>query len=102
MSIKPVVAVQDGEVALLGKARGSKNGNNLLVQLIEKTNGVDFTRPYRLGYTGLNDSLLQKYIADSKALWAGHTEDLPIGTVGGAIGTHAGPGAVAVAFFQKP
>ena len=102
LSIKPVVAVQDGEVALLGKARGSKNGNNLLVQLIEKTNGVDFTRPYRLRYTGLNDSLLQKYIADSKALWAGHTEDLPIGTVGGAIGTHAGPGAVAVAFFQKP
>ena len=102
LSIKPVVAVQDGEVILLGKARGSKNGNNLLVQLIQKTSGVDFSRPYRLGYTGLDDSLLQKYIADSRSLWEGHTDNLPVGTVGGAIGTHVGPGAVAVAFFQRP
>lgn len=101
LAIKPVVAVQDGEVVVLGKARGSKNGNNLLVQEIRKTGGVDFSRPYRLGYTGLNDSLLQKYIADSAALWEGHTDTLPTGTVGGTIGTHVGPGAVAVAFFQK-
>lgn len=102
LAIKPVVAVQNGEVALLGKARGSKNGNNLLVREIEKTNGVDFSRPYRLGYTGLDDSLLRKYIADSRALWAGHTDALPICTVGGTIGAHVGPGAVAVAFFQRP
>ena len=101
LSIKPVVAVQDGEVVLLGKARGSKNGNNLLIQLIQKTSGVDFGRPYRLGYTGLDDGLLQKYIADSVQLWQDHVEELPVSTVGGAIGTHVGPGAVAVAFFQK-
>lgn len=100
LAIKPVVAVQDGEVVMLGKARGSKNGNNLLVQEIQKT-GVDFSRPYKLGYAGLNDSLLQKYIADSAALWEGQTDALPTGTVGGTIGTHVGPGAIAVAFFQK-
>ena len=101
LSIKPVVAVENGEVVLLGKARGSKNGNNLLIQLIQKTSGVDFDRPYRLGYTGLDDGLLQKYIADSVQLWQDHVEELPVSTVGGAIGTHVGPGAVAVAFFQK-
>lgn len=100
LAIKPVVAVQDGEVVVLGKARGSRNGNNLLVQEIQKT-GVDFSRPYKLGYAGLNDSLLQKYIADSAALWEGHTDALPTGTVGGTIGTHVGPGAIAVAFFQR-
>lgn len=100
LSIKPVVAVQDGEVVMLGKARGSKNGNNLLVQEIQKT-GVDFSRPYKLGYTGLDDALLQKYIADSAALWSEHVDELPLGTVGGTIGTHVGPGAIAVAFFQK-
>ena len=62
LAIKPVVAVQDGEVVVLGRARGSKNGNNLLVQEIQKSGGVDFGRPYRLGYTGLDDSLLRKYI----------------------------------------
>ena len=101
LAIKPVVAVQDGEVVMLGKARGSKNGNNLLVQEIEKTGGVDFGRPYLLGWAGLDDSLLQKYIADSAALWTGHVDELPLGTVGGTIGTHVGPGAIAVAFFQK-
>ena len=101
LAIKPVVAVQKGEVVVLGKARGSKNGNNLLVQEIEKTGGVDFSRPYRLGYAGLDGGLLQKYIADSAALWTDHADHLPIGTVGGTIGTHVGPGAIAVAFFQK-
>lgn len=101
LAIKPVVAVQDGEVVMLGKARGSKNGNNLLVQEIQKTGGVDFGRPYLLGWAGLDDSLLQKYIADSAALWTGHVDELPLGTVGGTIGTHVGPGAIAVAFFQK-
>lgn len=100
LAIKPVVAVQEGEVVVLGKARGSKNGNNLLIQEIQKT-GVDFSRPYKLGYAGLNDSLLQKYIADSAALWEGHTDSLPTGTVGGTIGAHVGPGAIAVAFFRK-
>ena len=58
-------------------------------------------RPYFLGYTGLNDSLLKKYIEDSKELWAEHTKSLAISTVGGTIGTHAGPGAIAVAFFAQ-
>lgn len=101
LSIKPVVAVQDGEVVMLGKARGSKNGSNLLIQEIEKAGGVDFSRPYLLGYAGLDDMLLKKYIEDSRQLWAGHTGSLPIATVGGTIGTHVGPGAIAVAFFRR-
>jgi len=101
LSIKPVIAVQDGEVALLGKARGSKNGNNLLVQEIEKAGGVDFGRPYRLGYTGLDDVLLKKYVEDSASLWSGQVDALPQSSIGGTIGTHVGPGAVAVAFFKR-
>lgn len=100
LSIKPVITVVDGEVALLGKARGSKQGNNFLAEKI-KESGIDFSKPYFLGYTGLTDALLQKYIKDSEAFWKNHTEDLPIGTVGGTIGTHVGPGAIAVAFFAK-
>lgn len=101
LSIKPVIAVRDGEVALLGKARGSKNGNNLLMEEIGKTSGIDFDRPYLLAYSGLSDDLLQKYIADSRSLWEGRTAELPITTIGGTIGTHVGPGAVGVTFFQK-
>lgn len=101
LSIKPVIAIQDGEVVVLGKARGSKNSNNLLSEQIRLCGGVDFSMPYELGYTGLSDALLQKYIHDSESLWAEHLDALPFGTVGGTIGTHAGPGAVAVAFFHQ-
>ena len=72
----------------------------VLIQEIQKT-GVDFSRPYKLGYAGLDDVLLQKYIADSAALWTGRVDELPLGPVGGTIGTHVGPGAVAVAFFRN-
>ena len=89
----------DGEVVMLGKARGSKQGNNLLVQHIKTSGGIDFQKPYFLGYTGLSDTLMQKYITDSEALWKEHVESLPVSTVGGTIGTHVGPGAIAVAYF---
>ena len=100
LQLKPVVSLEGGEIKMLGKARGSKQANNLLVQLIGKVGGVDFTRPLLLGYTGLSDVLLQKYIRDSAALWEGQTQKLPQTIIGSVVGTHAGPGAVAVAFFS--
>ncbi len=69
LSIKPVVAVSDGEIIMLGKARGSKNGSNFLIR-------------------------------DSEHLWKDYTKELPISTLCATIGTHVGPGAVAVAFFE--
>lgn len=101
LNMKPVLSVIDGEIKMLGKARGSKQGNNLLVQEIEKAGGVDFSKPVLLGYTGLSDALLLKYIEDSKFLWVAGTETVRYTTVGSVIGTHAGPGAVAVAFFKQ-
>ena len=102
LSIKPVIAVQDGVIQMLGKARGSKQGNNLLVQQIANAGGVDFDKPLLLGFTGLSDALLLKYIEDSRALWENGTDNLPITSIGSVVGTHAGPGAIAVAFFHKP
>lgn len=99
LSVKPVVAVIDGEVAVLGKARGSKNGNNMLREEINKSGGINFTMPFCLGYTGLEDSLLQKYIRDNADIWENVVAELPVSTIGSTIGTHVGPGAIAVAYF---
>ncbi|MBQ9939467.1 MAG: DegV family protein [Oscillospiraceae bacterium] len=101
LGIKPVITLSDGEVAVLGKARGSRNANNLLIENINKAGGIDFDKPLFLGYTGLSDSMLQKYIADSEPLWRGHDLSDKCGIIGATIGTYAGPGAVAVAFFGK-
>lgn len=99
LSIKPVVTITDGIVEVIGKARGSKNGNNILNQTIEKLGGIDFSMPICFGYTGLSDDMLQKYIKDGKNIYEGKIDSLNIVSVGATIGTYAGPGAIAVAFF---
>ena len=101
LSIKPVVGVVDGEVAMLGKSRGSKNGNNLLIEKIKNAGGIDFSLPYFLGYTGLSNHLIEKYIEDSASVWAEYAGKPTYSTIGATIGTHVGPGAIAVAFFSK-
>ena len=101
LSIKPVVSVVNGEVQLIGKARGSKQGNNLLNEMVANSRGVDFSMPLTLAFSGLSDALLQKYIADSHQLWEGRVSNLPVLAIGATIGTHAGPGAIGVAFFEQ-
>ena len=101
LGIKPVIAVEDGAVSILGKARGSKNGNNMLMTLVEKNGGINFDLPIALAYSGLDDSMLQKYISDSASLYEEKADHLPVCTIGSTIGTHVGPGAIAVAFFSN-
>lgn len=101
LNIKPTLSLIDGEISVLGKARGSKAGNNLLIQEISKSGGIDFEKPVLLGYTGLSDALLLKYIQDSKDLWQEHLQVPDYTTIGSVIGTHAGPGAIGVGFFKK-
>ncbi len=101
LSIKPVISIVKGEVKLIGKAMGSKKGNNLLMQLADRCGGIDFDMPYCLAYSGLSDTYLQKYLADSERLWKGKTDDIPVYMLGSTIGTHVGPGAIAVTFFAK-
>lgn len=103
LSIKPVISVVNGEIKMAGKALGSKKGNNLLNQLVQKCGGIDFDMPFALAYSGLSDSYLQKYLKDSSSIWSGKVEEKHIKSymIGSTIGTHIGPGAIAVAFFSK-
>ena len=100
LNIKPVVTIKDGEILILGKARGTKKANNFLVEEIKK-NGIDYKLPILLGYTGNSDSLLNNYIESSRNLWEGQVDELNCSQICSVVGTHAGPGAVAVAFFAK-
>lgn len=108
LSIKPVVGVVDGDVVVLGKARGSKASRNMVFEEIEKAGGVDLTRPIWVAYSGLSDKTACKYIADSlaiateKGLISSPDEiEMPLTLVGAVIGTHVGPGGVAFAFFAR-
>ena len=97
LAIKPIIGVVDGKVAMVGKARGNKAANRAMNQEAEKL-GIDLTKPVLLGYTGTDDSLLQKYLTECAGFWP---EGTPGTVVSGVVGAHAGPGAVAIAFFAK-
>ncbi len=101
LNIKPVIAIADGEVSFLGKARGSKQGNNFLMQQINAYGGIDYTLPVLLGYTGCSTVLIDKYIKDSSTLWECKIPVPDVVQVGATIGTHIGPGGITVAFFSK-
>lgn len=64
-------------------------------------NTIDFSMPILLGYSGLSDLVLKKYVEDSRVLWQDGTDALDSTLLCSVIGTHTGPGVVAVAFFKK-
>ena len=99
--IKPVLSVEDGEIHVLGKARGSRQSENMLTEFIQKKGGIDFSMPVMLAYSGTDDALLKGYVDNSRALWEDHLDSLPVTMIGSTISTHAGPGAIAVAFFAR-
>ena len=99
LNIKPAIAVVDGAVESVGKARGSKAASALLRQLIEKAGGIDTAMPASLAYSGASDENLKKFAQENADLWEGC--QIGTATVGCVIGTHVGPGAVAIAFFAK-
>jgi DegV family protein with EDD domain len=101
LSIKPIIAIENGEVALIGKARGAKNSERLLAKLIENYGGVDFSMPFSLAYSGNSRSHLEEYVEAYEDLWHGKIDELPIGTIGSTIGVHVGPGAIGIAFFSN-
>ena len=100
LMIKPVLTIEEGVVKILGKARGSKNKHNMLMEFVKKTGGIDFSKPVCLGYTGFTDEVLKKYVEDSKELYEGNEDSLQYAEVGATIGTYAGPGAIALAYFE--
>lgn len=96
LSIKPIIALEDGEIKVLAKGRGVKQAVSLLNQEIAKA-GRDETLPALLGYTGTSAEQLHKYRQENEDLWP---HEVPESVVCGVVGTHAGPGAIAVAFFS--
>ena len=101
LNIKPVISVPNGEIAVLGKARGTKRSFTMMAEETEKAGGIDFSMPVLSGYTGLSAEMLDQYLHGNAAQWADHSEKVEKTSICGVVGTHAGPGAVAVAFFAN-
>ena len=98
LGIKPLITIQDGKVAMAGKARGLPGAYVALFKKVEEMGGINPAFPALAGYTISPREVtpIQTYLRDNL-----QQEDLLVRQIGCVIGTHAGPGAFGIAFFDK-
>ncbi|MEA4920902.1 MAG: DegV family protein [Clostridiaceae bacterium] len=98
LGVKPVITLSDGKLEVLGKERGLLKAFAFLRDTAEGMGELDSNRPHSLGYTATSESLE----AFSNILGKDYApDDAIIDSIGSSIGTHGGPGAIAVAYFKK-
>ena len=98
LGIKPLITIQDGKVAMAGKARGLPGAYVALFKKVEEMGGINPAFPALAGYTVSSREVtpIQTYLRDNL-----QQEALLVRQIGCVIGTHAGPGAFGIAFFDK-
>ena len=98
LGIKPLITIQDGKVAMAGKARGLPGAYVALFKKVEEMGGINPAFPALAGYTVSPREVtpIKTYLCDNL-----QQEDLLVRQIGCVIGTHAGPGAFGIAFFDK-
>ena len=96
--LKPIIAVRDGEVAMVGKAFGMGAAVKQLLKLLDE-HPIDDDYPSYFLYSddkGREELLLPKLREQGR---------LPLRLhycgVGAAIGTHIGPGALGIAYMER-
>ena len=99
VNLKPLVALSpEGRVAMAGKARGLPGAYVALFKKIEELGGINPSFAALAGYTLSTREVapIQTYLRDNL-----QQEDPLVRQIGCVIGTHAGPGAFGLAFFDK-
>lgn len=97
LNIHPLVGILGGKVVQLGKARGKKKMFESLRKMTEE-DGIDDNYSVLLGHAQSMENyeqlrqVCQPLTEGKKVLY---------GEIGSVIGTHAGPGVVAIAYIKK-
>lgn len=98
LKVKPLITIQEGKLAVLGKGRGVKDAIRMLLTMAGSELPKDPRLPVYYGYTRDRDLCEQlKAAVEDKY----HSEDAPLYSVGAVIGTHVGPGAAVFGFLER-
>ena len=96
LGILPVIQIKDGYLEAIGKVRGEKNA---MKKFAEMFNSYDIDYAKGIVFSNADDvDKMEKYIDFIQPPTSGPIYKSNIGSV---IGTHTGPGLIAVAFFEK-
>ncbi len=94
LGIKPMIEVREGRVQAVGRIRGEKNVNKALLDAFQQA-GADLQYGISFAHADAEDRMRAVM-----QVFAPHIGSAPVHTcvLGAVIGTHVGPGVVAVAF----
>ena len=95
LNIKPIVAIENGKVEVIGKAVGFNMALKSFCKLIKN---VDLSRTMFSGHAEAMDKAQKMIDTIKDSLGLNFDNFCEIGAV---IGTHAGPGTVGVVYFEK-
>ena len=97
LGISPIIAVQGGKVESIGKARGRKAAFAWIKEELDRR-PADLTLPVAFGHSNAPQAMEENmaFFAD----WAAQAPFMTTGAIGCVVGTHAGPGATGLAYFE--
>ena len=102
LSIKPIITVVEGKVEVIAKARGRRNAIETTLKIVrESETGIDFDKPYAVGYSGNDKDMLNIFIESSKTNGNVNIENWPVVSIGSTIGTYTGPDSIIFGYFEK-
>ncbi len=99
LSLKPMVTMIN-TVNVIGKCVGAKKAFAFLDKYIKDSRGIDFDLPHCVIWSGNNTTNLDKFMDTYPTIWEDKSSE-PRYCLGSTIGSHIGPGAVGVVFFEK-
>lgn len=97
LHIKPLVAVEQGKVEAVAKARGQQAALQWLEQQLEQRQ-PDLQYPVVFGHSAAPE-LCQRFASQVALYFPGYAQETA--EIGSAVGTHVGPGAVGLAYIEK-
>lgn len=97
LGIKPIITVSDGVLDVAGKARGFRRAMSEVISLIEQD-----VPEGELGNIGLFHAMAPERLTEFEVKLRQKFKVSAVyqSMVGSVVGTHSGPGAIAIAFFR--
>lgn len=98
LSIKPIIAVKDGALECIAKARGLKGAKAELWKRLEGAD-IDPASPLFLGYSE-DPALVEGFRDETIERFGWQDRPVRMHRISGVVGAHLGPGCIAVGYIE--
>lgn len=98
LNIKPILTIEDGKLKTIDKVRGRKKSIKWVLDYV-KSKQIDFSKIKLAAYHAVDEEFLDELINELREQQP--LSEVVYSTVGAVVGTHSGPGCIAVSFIEN-